>query len=108
MSYHPHRAARIGLDGVAEVAGAAAAIVTDPCLGTASALVLRLHKLEQRPRLPGAPAPPKVPGIGLCSAVGPLRTVLYVKERPWILPLGALALVGGLFGLGYMAGRSRR
>ena len=114
MSYHPHRARAVrttlgprGLGDVATTVSAAAAIVTDPCLPEVSRLVLRLHALEQRPVKPGAPPPSPTLGIGLCNAVKPLRAVVYVKERPWVLPLGAVAVVGGLLGLGFMLGRAR-
>jgi len=112
MSYHPHKSRRTtlgprGLGDVATTVSAATAIVTDPCLPEVSRLVLRLHALEQAPVKPGAPPPKPTLGIGLCNAIKPLRAVVYVKERPWVLPLGAVAIVGGLVGLGFMLGKAR-
>lgn len=116
MSYHPHSMrttlgprgrGRAGLGDVATTVSAAAAVVTDPCLPEVSKLVLRLHALEQTATKPGTPPPPPKLGIGLCNAVKPLRGLVYVRERPWVLPLGAVAVVGGLLGLGFMLGRAR-
>jgi hypothetical protein len=112
MTYHrtpPSHA----LSGVSDVFNAAAAIVEDPCLGPVASLVLRLHAAQQ-PRVavaPGQPTPPParpVKGVGLCYAVKPLQGLVWVRERPWVVPLGAAALVGGLVGLGYLAGRGAR
>jgi len=116
MSYTRTRHA--GLGGIADVAKAATSIVEDPCLGTVASLVLRLHAAEQparpaapprpgQPKPPPAPPAPPVKGIGLCSAVKPLRAVVYVRERPWLLPVGGAVIVGGLVALGYAIGRSR-
>ena len=97
------------LGGFGDVAQAARAVVEDPCLFEVSTLVLRLNALTAKtPSRPGAPSPTPTRGIGLCKAVPPLRLVVKLKEQPWILPLAGLALVGGLFGLGYLAGRRRR
>jgi len=109
MSYlrNPH-----ALDGITDVARAAVSIVEDPCLPTVASLVLRLHAAEQpsRPALPGQPKPPPRPpvkGIGLCSAVKPLRAVVWVRERPWVGAAAAIAIVGGIFMLGRASKRSR-
>lgn len=102
------------MSGITDVLSATNAIVTDPCLDRVATLVLRLHAAEQRgqaPARPGQPpAPPKPPtkGIGLCSAVKPLEAVVWVRERPWVVPVGAAAVVVGLFALGYASGRRRR
>jgi len=95
------------LGGITDVLSAATKVVQDPCLGEVASLVLRLHELEQRPVMPGAPAKPAVPvqGIGLCGAVKPLRAVVYVRARPWLVPLGAIAIIGGLVGIGYVLGK---
>jgi hypothetical protein len=99
------------LGAIGDVLPAATAVATDPCLGQVATLVRRLHDLEQPRRTasgaPVAPAPP-TKGIGLCQAVTPLRAVVYIKERPWILPVGAICLIGGLMGLGYVLGATRK
>lgn len=102
------------LGGVGTVISATAAVVEDPCLLPVSQMLLELHRLEQapaRPRTPGQPAPaPSAPakGIGLCHAVTPLRAVVWVRKRPWVLPVAGVAVVGGLIGLGYLLrGRGR-
>jgi hypothetical protein len=113
MGYMTNRQA---LGGITDVATAALRVVEDPCLYQVTDLVLKLHELEQRPsifkppstRPPGPPPPPPPPvkGIGLCTAVTPLKIVVYVKSRPWILPLALAAVVGGLVGTGYLIGSS--
>lgn len=101
------------LGGVGDVVSAAAAVVEDPCLLPVSQLLLRLHQLEQpaRPRTSSTPAPaPSAPtkGVGLCYAVKPLRAAVWVRQRPWVLPVAGVALVGGLVTLGYLLrGRGR-
>jgi hypothetical protein len=97
-----------------DVATATVRIVEDPCLFEVAQLVLKLHELEQRPGVftpipPGPPGPPPPPappvrGVGLCTAVTPLKAVVYLKTRPWILPLALAAVVGGLVGVGYLIG----
>jgi len=107
------------LDGVTDVATAARSVLEDPCLGKATELILTLNALEQptprpaRPPRPGVkppPAPPAVPikGIGLCSAVGPLQKIVYLKRNKWVLPVVGASIFLGLFGLGYAAGRGRK
>lgn len=103
MNYVIHRS---DLGGITDVVTAGAAVATDPCLLQVAQLVGRLHDLEQAPVLPGLPAPPTTPirGIGLCKAVTPLKAVIWVRERPWIIPVGAVAIIGGLIGIGYLMG----
>jgi hypothetical protein len=102
------------LGSVTTVVSAATAVATDPCLSRVAQLVLRLHQLEQAratsPKPVGATAVAAAPvrGIGLCQAVKPLEVVVWVRERPWVVPIGAVAVVGGLVGLGYLLGRRRR
>ena len=101
-----------------DVGTAIVRVVEDPCLFEVAQYVLKLHELEQRPSIfkpkppgpigpPPPPAPP-VKGIGLCTAVTPLKIVVYVKSRPWILPLAGAAIVGGLVGIGYLLGKPAR
>lgn len=114
MSYVTPR--HTGLGGFADVATAATKIVEDPCLPRVATLVLRLHELTPAPApRPGQPKPPpsSTPpkkGIGLCMAVKPLEAVVWMRERPWIVPVAGAAVVGGLIALGFAAGKrsSRR
>ena len=104
------------LDGVTDVATAARSVLEDPCLGKATELILTLNALEQpppKPPKPGTKPPPKPPvapikGIGLCSAIGPLEKVVYLKRNKWVLPIVGASIFLGLFGLGYAAGRGRK
>lgn len=114
MSY-VHRNSRVGLGGIMDVAKAATAIVEDPCLGPVATLVLRLHAATPDPTqprpLPGQPKPPSRPpakGIGLCNAVTPLKALVWVRERPWVVPVGLAAVVGGIFFAGFATGRGGR
>jgi len=101
---------QMALGGVTDVAQAAVRVVEDPCLWEVAQLVLKLHELEQspgvftppKPGTPPGPPPPPVKGIGLCTAVTPLKVVVYAKSRPWLLPLALVGIVGGLVGVGYL------
>jgi hypothetical protein len=108
MTYHPYKRSRAALGGVGDVADAAVRVVTDPCLTQVAGLVLRLNKLEQPSSSSGGPPSPPVKGIGLCKAVPAIKGIVWVRERPWVLPVGAFAIVGGLIALGYAMGRDRR
>ena len=88
------------LGGITDVAAAAAAVVGDPCLSEVATLVLRLHATEQPRRAGGAPPAAPTKGIGLCSAVKPLKTVVWLREKPYRIPL----VVGGAVGLLLLAG----
>ncbi len=107
MSYLPQQGA---LGGITDVLTAAQSVVTDPCLLQVAQQVGRLHELEQSPLLPGGTPGPvtAVQGIGLCKAVTPLNVVIWVRERPWVVPLGAAALIGGLVGIGYLIGSGKK
>lgn len=95
---------RIGLGSAAgDVVNAAVKVVEDPCLGPAAALILRLNAL-----IPSTKGGPPSKGIGMCSLITPLKTVIAVKEKPWLLPVGGAVIFLGLFGLGYAMGRRRR
>jgi hypothetical protein len=102
MSYH-HR--HTGLSGIADVASAAQAVVTDPCLAQVSNLVLQLRPASSSSSSSGGAAGgPSTPGIGLCRAVRPLQAAVWLKRRPWVAPLTVAAIVGGIF----LAGRLSR
>ncbi len=98
---------------IGDVTTIATAVVSDPCLTQVATLARRLYDIEQasptKPAAPGVPRPPAppMPGIGLCKAVTPLKAVVFVRERPWILPVGVIGIVGGLIGLGYVLGATR-
>ncbi len=94
-----------GLGGITDVLTAAQSVVTDPCLTQVANLVGRLHDLEQPST--GSGGPP-VQGIGLCKAVSPLQTYIWIRERPWVVPVGAIAVVGGLIGVGYLMAGGKR
>jgi hypothetical protein len=88
---------------------AAKNILDDPYLPEVTQIVLDLHKLEQPKALPpGAPAPPKVPGIGLKNVVTPLRAYRYTRQHKWVVPVAALAAIGLPLLFGYALGRRRR
>lgn len=108
MSYtrHTYREA-LGVD-IMTVASAAVRIVEDPCLMEASKLVLRLHELEKGKTALAPGAVSQTKGIGLCSAVAPLRTIVWIKEKPWRLPAIGAAVFGGLFLLGVAVGRASK
>jgi len=118
MSYRKSRY-QIGLGGTAgDVLSAATNVVTDPCLGQVAKLVLDLHYAQAgspTPTKPGTPisglgaltVPPPA-GIGLCKAVQPLTIAVWVARRPWVVPVGGIALVVGLVGLGYAIGATGR
>lgn len=81
-------------------------VVTDPCLGDVARLLHRLHELEQKPG--EIPTPVEAtPGIGLCKAVGPIKAVIFLREKPLV---GAALIAGflGIFvGIGYKYGRRK-
>lgn len=91
---------------VTDITSAIASVVQDPCLLEVARTVNKLSDVVSPPGPAGAPT--KITkGIGLCSAVRPLRAVTYIAERPWIVPVGITVLFGGLIGIGYMLGRGR-
>lgn len=90
------------------ILGTSKVILEDPALPEVTAIVLELHKMEQPKVRPGAPPPPKVPGIGLKNAVKPLKAYRYVMRNKWVLPVAALAILGLPFVAGYMTGKRRR
>jgi hypothetical protein len=115
MGYMRHTA----LGGITtDVATAAAQVVTDPCLYQVTQLIQQLHEAEQAPKILGVPTgakptaptkpPPPVAGIGLCQAVTPLKAVIWVRKRPWVVPVGVVGVVGIFVGLGYLWGRSKK
>lgn len=97
------------LGAVADIGQAAGAIFEDPCLSEATRLILRLQTIEaaHKPRArPGAPPAVPTKGIGLCHAVPGLKMFVAYRERPWTAATVALAVIGGVFFLGYATGRT--
>jgi hypothetical protein len=92
---------------------AALRIVDDPYLQEAACEVLRLSNVV-RTRQAGPPCPRTNPafrgsprGVGLEHAVGPIRLLILHQERPWLLPVVALTLLGLVYAAGYESGRAR-
>jgi uncharacterized membrane protein len=88
MAYTKH-----GLGDIMSTAKAAAAIARDPYLPEVVQLVLELERTEDDQ------------GVGLHNVVGPLRTFVKIQKKPWVLPVIAIGLVGGIFALGYYTGK---
>jgi hypothetical protein len=110
MSYRTHSA--LGQTGaLATGVKAVTAVATDPYLNEVVCNVLRLEKIQAGTD-PGAPCAKTRPGlrggIGLSSAVGPLRAFVYHRQHPWIVPTAVAGIVGLTFLAGYWAGKSRR
>lgn len=93
------------LGGILDVATAAAAVATDPCLPDVATQLLRLRDLQAGKAVAGLGAlgatATSSKGIGLCYIVKPLRAVVWARQNPWIAAVGAVAIVGGLVGLGW-------
>jgi hypothetical protein len=94
------------------VVEAASAVAQDPCLYKVTDLVLQLRDLETAPPAKkltslGLPARKPARGIGLCHAVKPLEVALYLRKKPWVLPVAGTATVAGLILLGWWIGRSK-
>ena len=106
MGYMLRHSSPSALSGVTDVVLAAKSVIEDPCLYETAGLLLRLNQLEKKPPAPATA--PTTKGIGLCKAVPILKKVVYVRERPWILPVAVIGIVGGLFAAGYLTGKGRR
>lgn len=101
MSYTPTKRRRTGssgLGGIEDIFGAGANALADPCIGQVTALLTELHSLQ-----PGSGGS-SGPGVGMCSAVMPLQLFVATQKSPWILPVAAIGIVGGLIGIGWMLG----
>lgn len=98
----------LGID-IAGAAKAVTQVAKDPCFDGVVKRVLTLREIEAaKPSKPSEPPKkPAGPGVGLCQAIKPLDAVIYVRRRPWVLPVGAAVVVGLIFGLGYTVGRGR-
>lgn len=102
MSYHPQ-----SLSGTfTDVASAATAVATDPCLAQVANLVLQLRDAQSGAvsvaGLGALGATSSSRGIGLCYAVKPLQIAVTIRRKPWLAGLAAAGVVGGLIYLGYL------
>lgn len=95
------------LDGITDVLTAVKNVTEDPCLLEVAKRTSRLADILHAGQQPGVPSGPPVKGIGLCSAVKPLKAATFIAERPWIVPVGIAALFGTLVFIGYQMGRTR-
>lgn len=111
MAYRPH--SPLGASDLT-AAQAVAAVVADPYLSEVSCHVLRLAAIE-RGEAPG-PRCQEIPvvsstigkGIGLRYVVRPLRVAVSAREHPLLAAGVVAAVVGGIFFLGFAAGRGTR
>jgi hypothetical protein len=87
---------------VTDVASAAINVVSDPCLFDAAKIVNQLHNIDS-----GTSGGPTV-GIGLCSAMPTLNAVLWVKQNPWIVPVGIAGAIGLIGLVAYRMGQDSR
>lgn len=94
------RTRRGALGDISDIFGTGVNALSDPCIGQVTALLTQLHDL-QPPTVPGASSGP---GVGLCSAVTPLQLFVATQKNPWLLPVVAIGVVGGLVGIGWMLG----
>lgn len=86
------------------VGGAAANIVTDPCLSDVSNLINSLHTGGSAPS-DGTASGDGSPGIGLCSAVGPLTVIVWASQNKALAVLGLMGFLGLFVGMGYKLGK---
>lgn len=95
-------------------AQAGKAILDDPYFPEVTCHLLRLRAITKGqnpgPRCPSTVTTPQMlrKGIGLQYAAKPLRAVVYTREKPWVVPVAALALVGVPFLVGLKLGKGRR
>jgi hypothetical protein len=97
--------AKQGIGDIMSTTKAAAAIARDPYLPEVVGLVLELEKAEGK-AAPGAPSTGA--GVGLRNVVGPLRTFVKIQKKPWVLPVIAIGLIGGIFALGFYTGKATK
>jgi hypothetical protein len=109
------------MSGLLSTASAATAVATDPSLPVVVDLVLKLQKIEKDKAASAAPGAPStvsfstsnffaVPsrGVGLRNVVGPLKMFVAIQERPWILPVTVVGILGVTFMGGYLVGKRRK
>ena len=86
------------MGGVISTANAAIAVAKDPYLSEVVTLVLKLQAQEAKSAgISGSTGR----GVGLRNVVGPLRLFVKIQEKPWILPVAVIGIVGTIFAAGY-------
>lgn len=96
------------LGSLMSTAQAAAAVARDPFLPEVTRLVLELQSEEKKAAATSPSSGSTGVGIGLRNVVGPLRFFVKTQKHPWLLPVAAAGIVGGLFALGYITGKKAR
>lgn len=91
--------------GLLSTASAATAVARDPYLPEVVDLVLRLQASE---KASAGSAGSTGKGVGLRNVVGPLRTFVKIQEKPWILPVVVVGIVGTIFAAGYFTRKATR
>jgi hypothetical protein len=116
MSYQP-----VGIDiwgaigsaiqKAAPVAEIGSAVLDDPFLPQTACEVKRLQKaqagLNPGPRC-ATTVSSSTKGIGLRYAVGPLRTYVFHRQYPFVIPTVAVLGLAGIYYLGYMHGKGKK
>lgn len=112
MTYHRHGLGA-DLETIGSAVRAAGKIAEDPYLPEVACHVLRLNQITTtgdpgKPCLPTIVSPDKRnKGVGLSAVVGPLRAFTWARTHP-IETMGiGILVVGGIFLLGYGAGKRR-
>ena len=102
------------IDRAAPTVLAAARVIEDPALPEVTCQVLRLHTIAAGQPV-GAPCKrivitdtDKRKGIGLYAARDPLRAYVWARQHPLLATLVGVGIVGGLYYLGYSAGKGKR
>jgi len=90
----------------ASVSGAE--ITTDPCFQQVIGLTQQF--LASFPPAPPSTGPAVGPtfqpgGVGLCSAVTPIKLAIWVNQNRWSIPVGLAMFLGLFVGIGYKVGR---
>ncbi len=92
---------------IASVLGIGQRVIQDPALPTVVELLTELRQVEAaRPKTP-SPLTSSEPGIGLRKIVIPLRIVIAVRKRPWLIPVGIGAAVLLPMAIGYALANKR-
>ncbi len=83
--------------------GAVSSITSDPALPEVVGLLGELAKIEAV-RAKGRP-PSTEPGVGLRKVVMPLKVVIAVRRKPWLIPVSIAAVLLVPFTIGFAIGR---
>jgi len=90
--------------GILSTASAAKAVALDPYLPQVVDLVLKLEAIEKGESSSSSSSSSPISssnGVGLRNVVGPLKTFVAIQEKPWILPVAVVGIVGTIFAAGY-------